>query len=217
MKNTMKQFEKLLIVFCLAYGTANAQIAVSSDILGGTPMTGQSYVNVKGSPYLLENWEKGSITTASGKKYENLDLKFDQVINQVIFQDIDGSMKAFSQPIAAFTIGKDLNAHEFYRGPDGIFYEKLAEGKITLWKKNHKTIIDEKPYGSATVQRNVLNNNTYYTGELVQLVKIKNDKKSVLELLADKAADVEAFIKKEKLNTKTENDLVRVLMYYNGL
>jgi hypothetical protein len=213
----MKQFKKILIIIGLTYGTANAQIAVSNDIIGGTPLTGQAYMNVKGSPYLLENWEKGSVTLASGKKYENLDLKFDQVINQVIFQDIDGSMKAFTQPIMAFTIGKDANEHLFQRGLDGVFYEKLVTGKITLWKKNHKTIIDEKPYGSATVQRNILNNTTYYVGDIAQLNKIKNDKKSVLELLSDKATDIEAYMKKEKLNPKTESDLVRLILYYNGL
>lgn len=213
----MKQFRKILIIIGLACGSANAQIALSGDLIGGTPMTGQSYLNVKGNPYLLENWEKGSVTVASGKKFENLDLKFDQVINQVIFQDVDGSMKAFSQPVVAFTIGKDVNEHLFMRGLDGVFYEQLANGKVILWKKNHKTIIDEKPYGSATIQRNVLNNNTYYVGEIAQLTKIKNDKKSILELLSDKAADVEAYLKKEKLNTKTESDLVKVVMYYNGL
>ena len=213
----MKRFEKLFIIGCLAWSSTHAQMAVSADVLGGTPLTGQAYMNVKGTPYLLENWEKGSVTLASGKKFENLDLKFDQVINQVIFQDADGSMKAFSQPIAAFTIGKDANEHEFMRGVDGIYYEKLVTGKITLWKKNHKTLIDEKPYGSATMQRNVLNNNTYYIGELTQLTKIKNDKKSVLELMADKADDIEEYMKKGKLNPKTESDLVRVIMYYNGL
>jgi hypothetical protein len=213
----MKKFEKLLIISCLIWGSANGQIAVSADVLGGTPLTGQSYINVKGTPYLLENWEKGSVTLASGKKFENLDLKFDQVINQVIFQDVDGSMKAFSQPIMAFTIGKEANEHQFQRGFDGIFYEKILDGKVTLWKKNHKTLIDEKPYGSATIQRNVLNNNTYYIGELTKLIKIKTDKKSVLELLSDKATEIEAYIKKEKLNPKTESDLARVIMYYNGL
>jgi hypothetical protein len=217
MKKTMKPFKKILIIIGLTCGSASAQTAISNDLIGGTPLTGQAYMNVKGSPYLLENWEKGSVTLASGKKFENLDLKFDQVINQVIFQDVDGSMKAFSQPIAAFTIGKDANEHEFYRGVDGIFYEKLVTGKVTLWKKNHKTIIDEKPYGSASVQRNILNNNSYYTGDLGQLTKIKNDKKSVLALLSDKAEDIEEYMKKQKLNTKTESDLIRVVMYYNGL
>ncbi len=213
----MKQFKKTLIIIGLACGSASAQIAVSGDLIGGTPLTGQAYMNVKGSPYLLENWEKGSVTVASGKKFENLDLKFDQVINQVIFQDADGNMKAFSQPIVAFTIGKDASEHLFKRGLDGIFYEQLVEGKVTLWKKNHKTIIDEKPYGSASIQRNVLNNNTYYVGEIAQLTRIKNDRKSILELLSDKAAEVEAYMKKEKLNTKTESDLIRIFFYYNGL
>lgn len=213
----MKLSKKLLLISCLLWGTANAQMAVSADVLGGTPLSGQSYMNVKGTPYLLENWEKGSVTLASGKKFENLDLKFDQVINQVIFQDADGSMKAFNQPIATFTIGKDANEHVFLRGVDGIFYEKLLTGKINLWKKNHKTLIDEKPYGSATMQRNVLNNMTYYVGNLTNLVKIKNDRKSVLELLADKGPEIEAYMKKEKLSTKTESDLVRIFLYYNGL
>jgi hypothetical protein len=213
----MKLSKKLLLISCLLWSAANAQMAVSADVLGGTPLSGQSYMNVKGTPYLLENWEKGSVTLASGKKFENLDLKFDQVINQVIFQDTDGSMKAFNQPIATFTIGKDGSEHVFLRGVDGIFYEKLLTGKISLWKKNHKTLIDEKPYGSATMQRNVLNNVTYYTGDLTTLVKIKNDRKSVLELLADKGPEVEAYMKKEKLSTKSESDLVRIFLYYNGL
>lgn len=213
----MKQIKKILIVIGLACGSVNAQTAISADLIGGTPLTGQAYMNVKGSPYLLEDWEKGSVTVASGKKFENLDLKFDQVINQVIFQDADGSMKAFSQPVVAFTIGKDLNEHEFLRGPDGVFYERLANGKIILWKKNHKTIIDEKPYGSASIQRNILNNTTYYVGDLARLIKIKNDRKSVLELLSDKVTDIEAYMKKEKLNPKTESGLVRVVMHYNGL
>lgn len=216
----MKLFKKSLIISCLSclvWGSARGQLAVSGDVLGGTPLAGQSYMNVKGTPYLLENWEKGSVTLASGRKFENLDLKFDQVINQVIFQDVDGSMKAFSQPIIAFTIGKEARVHQFYRGLDGVFYEKLLNGKVILWKKNRKTFIDEKPYGSATIQRNVLNNNTYYVGELTQLTKIKTDKKSILELLSDKAPVIDTYLKKEKLNPKNESDLVKAILYYNSL
>ncbi|WP_337044978.1 hypothetical protein [Emticicia sp. 17c] len=215
----MKNLKKLFLVTCLCWSPFNAtcQIAVSGDPLGGTPMAGQSYMNVKGSPYLFESWEKGSVTMASGKKFDNLDLMFDQVTNQIIFKDTDGSTKAFNQPIASFVIGKDANTHKFERGTDGIFYEKVVTGNLTLWKKNHKSLIDEKPYGSATLQRNVLNNITYYVGDLAQLTKIKTDKKSVLALMATKTTEIEEFIKKEKLSTKTENDLIRVFQYYNTL
>lgn len=213
----MKLFSKLSIIACLAYSSATAQIAVSADPVGGTPMTGQVYMNVKGSPYLLEDWAKGSVTLASRKKFENLNLMFDQIANQVIFKDADGVIKSFNQPIVAFTLGQESNIHNFEKAADGLFYEKLVSGKVNLWKKNKKTIIDEKPYGSATVQRNVLNNTTYYVGELTQLTKIKNDKKSVLEVLSSNASEVEAFIKEQKLNPKNEADLFRIFLYYNSL
>lgn len=215
----MKIFEKLLIFSCCAWVTtfAQAQIAISSDVIGGTPLTGQSYTNIKGTPFLLETWELGTVTMASGKKFENVSLMFDQVANMVIFRDADGSSKTFSQPVAAFFIKKDADVYNFERGADGVFYQRLVTGKSTLWKKNHKSLIDEKPYGSATVQRNILNNTTYYTGELTKLTKIKTDKKSILSLFGDKASEVEAYIKKNKLGTKEDLDLIRIFDYYNSL
>lgn len=213
----MKLLSKLSIIACLAYSSATAQIAVSADPVGGTPMTGQVYMNVKGSPYLLEDWQKGSVTIASRKKFENLNLMFDQVANQVIFKDADGVIKSFNQPIVAFSIGEGSKIYNFEKAADGLFYEKLVSGKLNLWKKNKKSIIDEKPYGSATVQRNVLNNTTYYVGELAQLTKIKNDKKSVVQIMSDRASDVEEYIKEQKLNPKNEADLFRIFLYYNGL
>jgi len=215
----MKNFGKLLIISCFAWVTSNAQaqIAISADPIGGTPLTGQSYTNVKGTPYLIETWELGTVTMASGKKFENVSMMFDQVANMVIFRDADGSSKAFSQPVASFFIKKDADVFNFERGVDGVFYQKLVTGKSTLWKKNHKSLIDEKPYGSATVQRNILNNTSYYTGELTKLTKIKTDKKSILSLFGDKASEVEAYIKKNKLGTKEDFDLIRIFDYYNSL
>lgn len=213
----MKLLSKLSIIACLAYSSATAQIAVSADPVGGTPMTGQVYMNIKGSPYLLENWEKGNVIMASGQRFEGLELMFDQVANQVLFKDSKGEVKAFNQPIISFTIGEEAQKHYFAKGIDGVFYERLISGKVNLWKKNHKTLIDEKPYGSATVQRNVLNNTTYYVGELAQLTKIKNDKKSVVQIMSDRASEVEEYIKEQKLNPKNEADLFRIFLYYNGL
>ncbi|UTA67701.1 hypothetical protein [Emticicia sp. 21SJ11W-3] len=216
----MKQLGKLLIVsfgFVWLATNAHAQIAISADVIGGTPLTGQPYTNIKGSPFLLDTWEIGTVTMASGKKFENLSMMFDQVANMVIFRGADGQSKAFSQPVAAFTVKKGADVYNFERSPDGVFYEKLLTGKITLWKKNQKSIIDEKPYGSATVQRNILNNTSYYIGELSKLSKIKTDKKSIIALFGDKAGEVEIYIKKEKLGTKEDADLIRIFDYYNSL
>lgn len=213
----MKLSAKIFIASCIAWASAQAQLSLPSDQIGGPPMGSQNYVNIKGSPYLLETWEKGSVTMASGQKFEDIELMFDQVANQILFKDSKGEVKAFNQPIVSFIIGQGAKQHIFAKGADGIFYENLVNGNTPLWKKNHKTLIDEKPYGSATVQRNVLNNNTYYVGELSKLTKIKNDKKSVIQVLSDKASEVEEYIKTEKLNPKTESDLARIFVYYNGL
>lgn len=215
----MKPLWKFFIAILLHSYSFNAkcQIAISADAVGGTPLSGQTYLNVKGSPYLFDNWEKGNVTLTAGRKFEDIDLMYDQVSNQLIFKDKNGDSKIFNQPIVTFNIRQTPNIHQFERGVDGVFYEKLLSGKAMLWKRNHKSIIDEKPYGSATIQRNILNNISYYSGELTQLIKLKTDKKSILTYLSNNTAELETFIKKEKLNTKNEADLMRLFEYYNGL
>ncbi|WP_435353375.1 hypothetical protein [Emticicia sp. SJ17W-69] len=215
----MKFLRFFFIVILLNSSTFNAkcQIAISADVIGGTPLSGQTYLNAKGSPYLFDNFEKGVVTLASGRKFENIDLMYDQVTNQLIFKDRNGDSKIFNQPVVSFNIGQMPNVHQFERGIDGVFYEQLMTGKVMLWKRNHKSIIDEKPYGSATIQRNILNNVSYYGGELTQLVKLKTDKKSILTYLSNKTDELETFIKKEKLSTKNEADLIHLFEYYNSL
>jgi len=57
----------------------------------------------------------------------------------------------------------------------------------------------------------------YQESEGSEVVILKNRKKSIRKLFADQADEIEAFIKREKINIKDNAGLARVFNYYNSL
>ncbi|WP_242920890.1 hypothetical protein [Pontibacter liquoris] len=216
----------VLAVSTLTSYTCRAQIFLEE--VNGRPIRVGQYENVVGSPYLQDEWRKGTVKLANGETYPDVDLKYDQVQDIPLFRNKAGETLEIVQSVAGFTITylKDgaLQEAVFRNGYPGIkgasrtsFYEVLAEGKVDLLKRTNKVIREEKAYNSATITKNILPVVTYYIAREEQLVNIKNDRKSILEALADKAPELDAYIKKNKLRLKEDADLAQLINYYNSL
>jgi len=214
----MEKFFKLLTILFFTVYISHGQIAISNDLLGGTPLAGQSYTDVKGSPYLSEDFQKGDVILVSGRKYENMDIKYDAFLKKIVFLDSkDGESKYFDAPVGSFSFKSASNQQYFFRNPDGNFFELLSSGKISLWKSVSKSMVDDRPYGSTKAQKIINTNIFYYAGDMGSLKKLKNDKKSILEMFPGKSVEVEGFIKNKGLNPKNEEELVKIFAYYNNL
>ena len=50
-----------------------------------------------------------------------------------------------------------------------------------------------------------------------ELIRVRKDKKSLLSALGDKTAQLESYIKSEKLNLKSEAGMISLVEYYNTL
>jgi hypothetical protein len=61
------------------------------------------------------------------------------------------------------------------------------------------------------------NQNIYYIYKDNQMQHLKTTRNGVLKLLADKAADVTAYADSQKINFEQEEDLKKLLNYYNTL
>lgn len=214
----MKLFFKPLAVLFLICHISYGQVAISNDGIGGTPLSGQAYIDIKGSPYLEEDFRKGDVIMASGRKFENMDIKYDILVKKVVFVDArDGESKFFDAPVVSFSFKLGESSRYFYRSVDGNFYELLNNGKVPLWKGVAKSIIEDRPYGTTKAQKIINTNTYYYTGEIAAPKKLKADKKNVVELLKDKSGEIESLMKKEGLNPKNEGELVKIFAYYNSL
>ena len=181
---------------------------------------------VEGSPYLYEDWLPGAFWITTGKKFESKVMYngFDDYVMYVNDQN---------QPLIvvnAIQFRIDSPAPRLFRkleftNSDGSersgFYEVLYEGKVRLFVKRVKEF---KP--APAVQ-------TYSTGsqragyEEINEVVIELDgsfhelnkvtKKVIMALFSDREEEIKTFMKKEHLFPAKDNDLARIVEYYDSL
>lgn len=218
---------KFISVLCLYFVSLslNAQILQDEN---GRPLLAIHYTDVKGSPFFAENWNKGKVRLADGETFDNMDLKYDQVSDQLIFKNSIGAAMTFVKPVNEFTLfssaSSELQHIRFRNGyiaANGntakTFYQVLIDGETPLLKRSFKKVSENKPYGSATVIKTFEETHFYYLVQQGTPVKIKNDKKAVLEALDNYKVELEEFVKINNLNFKSETDLVLLIKYYNSL
>ncbi|MDF3077938.1 MAG: hypothetical protein K0S09_1827 [Sphingobacteriaceae bacterium] len=182
-------------------------------------ISGKTYEDIQGSPYLNESWSDGLITLTDGSSYRTK-LNFDQVNEHVLFLK-DGNTYLLQTPIKQFEIQAfDGSRRKFLNGfPEtakdadkSTFYELLVDGDAKLLKRVKKKIVEERGSGSILPSKQIQTANEYYAyidGGMVQLT----DNKSVYKALAAKG-DVQKFSLENKLNLKREDDLRRVFKHF---
>jgi hypothetical protein len=221
----MKYLLNIFIFFCFAgITTANAQFLKNNE---GRVVTTKDYTDIDGSPYLYDNWLPGTVKLSNGQTYKDVMLKYDLLKDEVLFKGKDDEMLAFVQPVTEFTIAKTEIGNvilHFKKGFTGLtdytanaYFEVLADGGTQLLKKLTKTITESQQFNSATKTRNFADKITYYIVKSSKITWVKNDKKAILAALANKQPQLEAYLKTNKVDFKNDDDLGRLVTYYNSL
>jgi hypothetical protein len=225
-------------VSCLSF-SANAQRTINVDSSYSLPTKtnsffsseGQPYVNVKfarvvdGSPFFVEKWNQGYVSTREGVRLRDITLRLNLVDQQLHYLK-DGVEYITDQPLNEVLID-DKQTGKLYVFRSGFppvqhatsktFYLALAEGEVLLLKHIRKIITESTPFGSATTQQTIKNAETYYIWKKGAMIKIKNDKQSLLSVLENKKQELETFINENNINFRSEEDLIKCINYYNTL
>lgn len=193
---------------------------------GGFPLSSTKYVKVTGgSPYLSENWMKGTIVTPDGAEFNNLRLKIDLLDNSVVYLNNNGEeMIAVAQlnkiALRDTVTGKThllLNSATVpgYIG-DKAWLEVLTSGNVTLYKQTTKIISESKAYGSSVTEQNIRSSEKYLVnvgGVITRVKKVKD----IADLVPSKKQELLSQIDKEKWSGKKEIDYIKAVEYYNSL
>jgi len=170
--------------------------------------------------YLNENKQ------ISGNIYVNLDQ------NVLIHRDLEGKLKAFSAfKVQNFIIYDNRTKEERFfqscnftdpnQSSGNFFMELITTGEIQLLRKEKKAFIPfgDNPYLFTSNLEYLSNHNcfNYFAWKDNRLIKIKNFRKQIKKLTADKWGEVEQFIKKRNLNLFHLRDQVKIIAYYNSL
>jgi hypothetical protein len=179
--------------------------------------------SILGSPYFLSDAMVPITLSYDEGYYQNIPAIFDLVLDLVVINRLDQNfmISLIPEKLSAFT----MQNHHFIRVTKdslrGInlatgFYERLYDGKSTVLVKHKKIIIDQMLYGISTLTYG--DENIYYVRFSGVYVPV-HGKSSVLNLFKSKKSEIKTFIRRNKLNLKSEFEktLVAVSAYYDQL
>jgi hypothetical protein len=179
--------------------------------------------NIKGSPYYLSDSPTPSDLIYDDSYYRDIPIMYDVVKDEVVINRLGQNFKIslVNDKLKSFT----LRRHEFIRvSGDSVngtqlptgFYDRLYKGKTIVLAKR-KTRLQET-YIYSQINYEYIRQDIYYVIVAGQIVQV-DSKSSVLKLFNSKKSEIKSFIRKNKLNFKSdfEKTLVAVSAYYDQL
>lgn len=191
------------------------------------------YEGIKGSPFFISEWISGQMAFMDGKVFNEVPLKYNAYTKELMMKRPSGdSLIIFPYQVQSFTINDPVTKANFTfkRYPKAqtpkydmrdVYLLVLYEGKTSLLKlvkKNLKKADYKDPYSNNIRYDTYEDANEYYLLKTDgSLSKIKRSKKSVLEALSDKEVAIKALLEQEKIELKSERELVRVVAKYDAI
>lgn len=223
---------RLVFCFCALAVVTSVRAQVNPNQMGinqiesGNQIVAGAYTNYENTPYVPADWVPGTLVTPTGQRYAVALLRYNADLDQPEYQ-LGEQVFRPKFAVRRFVLGDSTkaDARRFSNGFPAVdqqtpasFYEILHDGKTDLLKRTKAVLLDVTGYNSATKQKRFDFTETCYlvrTGTTP--VRVKRDKKSLLEVLADRGAQVDEFISREKLKFRTWDDVAKVLRFYDGL
>lgn len=219
----MKKLSSILICM-LMICTGYSQNMILHDPVSGKVFNPIRYSEIRGTPFLYDQWIKGSVSIPGGT-YIDMQLKYDVYGNALYFNRNDQSFE-FQDPVLAFTLmpvpGDSSSYMYFTKGmsaqglKEDQYVQVLTEGKISLYKSDIKLLSELNEINRGIVQ-SFSKSSRYFAlrNNLITLIKL--NKKEIMALVGDHEKEVASFISLYNLSFKKERDIIALFEYYNTL
>ncbi len=179
--------------------------------------------DVLGSPYLNEEFVVGTVTINGEESYQTY-LRYNAFNDELEMRNGNTTNAVMKRDYVTVRIGSDVFSVHPYTYDAGIkngYFNALNEGTAVLLRRR-QVILKEgqaatSSYSKDKPPRFELEESHYisFNKETAQLVKL--NKKGVLSAFTDHGAELNAFVKKNKLKLKSEAEVLQLLEYYNSL
>ncbi len=218
----------LLFTFCITL-TSFCQEMTGKDIrdhmlIDLSKKVDRSITNYEGSPYLSEDFVSGEVYGPK-EKFTGLLLRYNVFNDNIEFIQKGTTYALYAEPrIVKVLLGKEeyiVEKHEIKGKMAYGYFARLDSGKVTLLAKKVVRFTEEQEpkalQGAATPAKFTRAPDVFYyrigNAETSKVGSLK----SFIDSLPDKKEEVSSYAKKEKIGTKNESDLVKLVKYYNSL
>ncbi|MCC5945615.1 MAG: hypothetical protein JJT94_11825 [Bernardetiaceae bacterium] len=224
----------ILLLIIAPFFTAQAQML--TDLLD--PMQQNSELlfgeggNVEGSPYLYEEWVKGTIKDKEGNVFREVDMRIDIYNNDLVIKnELDEEMIFQSALLSGVEFTKDNTNYVFKRmtlpgGKKAKYVHVIYDSEeITLLQEFKKELFDPRKVNSTKAgyettkeqKAKVIDSEVYWLstkkgGKLEEVSIRKNPFFKAID--SNKAKDLKDFAKDNDIDLKNPADLRRLLKHY---
>lgn len=233
----MKQY-LLTVIFVLGFvGISVAQYQLSYEIretvdfykankfITGSLKSEFTEKDIKGSPYLNDEFVNGSIFTVQRLKYDNIPLRLNIYNDDLEFKTPSGEVQALATPeiVEKAIFGDYQLIYSPYYQASKIkkgFFQVLEEGKASLYSKSgvlFKEPTEPAAYKEAEPPTFVKKADEFYIRIGVDAAVLINNKKDLIAAFPDNQDKIESFINKNKIKTNKPESLKETVKYYNSL
>ena len=187
------------------------------------------YEGIDGHPYFIEDFKYSTIILSSGETFNNVLTRLDLYKQQVEFRlksdtvkvALPGTVLEITFYDTSQSVPQSYKFQSGYPDVDNLkksnFYEVLADGNVTMLKSRIKKINQTKDEISGQINKQFDTYEDHYLYVNYEMKRLKKDKAYLLNLLADKSKELEAYISSEKLNFKSFDSIKKLVTYYNTL
>lgn len=196
--------------------------------VNGAPVVSARFVRLtEGTPYFKDDWMKGLAISDKNLRYQNAQVKLDLFENELHYLGSNGTEMICTIPLKDITLTDTLSGTSYHFVHSAAvpalsqvkkgWYMPLAEGKASLYLSFVKTVQEYKPYNSSVAEQKIMTAEEFLLAANGTLFKLKKPK-DLPDMLADKKAELEAFLKKDEMkNGSNAERLAAMVGYYNSL
>jgi hypothetical protein len=231
-----KLFPTLIFIFSLA-GVSNAQLPLgyllreTMDLYETNKLASGNYKNIltekdiKGSPYLNDEFETGSIYTVQRIQYADIPLRYNIFNDDIEFKTPTGEVQALATPeiVEKAVFGNTLMIYSPYllgnKNKKGFFII-LVEGKASLYAKPNvifKDATEAAAYKEPEPAMFVKKSDEYFIRIGAGQAQIIGGKKELISAFPDNQDKIDSFISKNKIKINKPESLKELFDYYNSL
>ena len=202
-----------------AIGVYYQNLGEESPLYNGSEYIEYAYTLQEGHPFFqVVNFINGNVNV-DGMIFHDVPMLYDIVKDQLIIQDFQKVYKINlpADRVRQFFLLGHLFVH--LNASDQVktgFYDQLYKGKISLFAKREKKILEK--YSNIQISKVVISQNVYYIKKDGVYYTIKN-KSSLFSALKSKKKEVQQYLKSNDIKFKREPEraMMMAVKYYDQL
>lgn len=178
---------------------------------------------IKGSPFLFDEWFSGEIKTKLGNTYPNMKIRYEAYSDQLYFLSEENLERVVAREKIDFFQFNDSKgfSYLFKHIPYHGFVQVLYENDILLYKKIKKEIKkapESNGYNNTVKNDEFIKNEIYFIApSRTEIIKSVEKKNQYLEIFSEYEKQLNQFIKKNKVKFKEDVKLIQLVQYTEGL